>query len=256
MEWKKYFNGSVLERGLSYYNKDNIKINNSSSKIVEATVYGGNDYNIRIKFTDGEIISMNCDCYYYMHETNCKHLAAVLYYLEDNNEILQDNNVKSILESVKQENINDFILRELERDNDLFIKFKIYNNLEFDENYYLNKIKKISDEDKYFSETMKFIDEDLEFLFENNQFKLILKIIKIIYNNIKMRVDDGEIYGDNDLVFVFEDLVVRLADTEVYDELKEYLKIEFKNAPDGLNEEICNIALRIMDDDELFEEYN
>ena len=169
MEWKKYFNGSVLERGLSYYNKDNIKINNSSSKIVEATVYGGNDYNIRIKFTDGEIISMNCDCYYYMHETNCKHLAAVLYYLEDNNEILQDNNVKSILESVKQENINDFILRELERDNDLFIKFKIYNNLEFDENYYLNKIKKISDEDKYFSETMKFIDEDLEFLFENNQ---------------------------------------------------------------------------------------
>ena len=155
---------------------------------------------------------------------------------------------------MKQEDVNDFLVNELKRSNGLFIKFKVYNNLNFNENYYLNKIKEISDSDKYFLNTMKFIDEELEFLFENKQFKLIFEIIKIIYNNIKIRVDDDEIYSDNQLVFVFEDLVFRLAKTDIYDELKEYLKIEVKNnyVP-GLDETISNIALQIMGEDELFE---
>ena len=80
MEWKKYFNNGLIERGLNYYKHNHVKIISSTSRIVEATVHGSDDYNIRIKFNNGEIKSMACDCYYYMHENNCKHLAAVFHY--------------------------------------------------------------------------------------------------------------------------------------------------------------------------------
>lgn len=78
-----------------------MKIISSTSRIVEATVHGSDDYNIRIKFNNGEIKSMACDCYYYMHENNCKHLATVFHYLDNNNELLDHDDVENILKSVK-----------------------------------------------------------------------------------------------------------------------------------------------------------
>lgn len=57
-----------------------------SDELITATVYGSSVYNVEIRLKGGNIESMDCDCPYSMEGNNCKHMAAVLYAVEENEE--------------------------------------------------------------------------------------------------------------------------------------------------------------------------
>lgn len=85
--WKKQFSRKILERGENYYllgAVEEIKLNEDTNTVI-AAVCGSEMYNIEIKLSDDRtsVEEMYCDCQYAEDGENCKHMAAVLFELEE-----------------------------------------------------------------------------------------------------------------------------------------------------------------------------
>jgi non-specific serine/threonine protein kinase len=81
--WNKHFSEKIRRRGYSYF-KDNLVKNLSiTDNKVKAVVHGSKRYKVEIEFSNMlEPIVMYCTCPYFETD-NCKHLAAVLYAIND-----------------------------------------------------------------------------------------------------------------------------------------------------------------------------
>lgn len=105
-QWKKLFQKHILERGLGYYEMGLVYDIERTEGRISATVEGTEDYTVEIEFNDEEILQMYCDCPYADSGKYCKHMAAVLFAVEENEEATawQDpfKNVKEAQEQLKK----------------------------------------------------------------------------------------------------------------------------------------------------------
>lgn len=88
-DFEEYFSPRILERGRNYYQNHHVVslayIGNGS---YEAEVAGSETYTVFAELkADGEILDLSCDCPYEQEEF-CKHEAAVLYQLREQEEII------------------------------------------------------------------------------------------------------------------------------------------------------------------------
>ncbi len=81
MDWQKYFDKSILDRGYAYYNNNEIISVLKNKNQVTAKVSGSETYEVNIDLDD--LSSMSCSCPYYKGGNKCKHLAAVLFAIDD-----------------------------------------------------------------------------------------------------------------------------------------------------------------------------
>lgn len=158
MKYSEYFNRDVLDRGYDYYISNMITEINLVKNRLKAKVDGSGyiPYDVEIKFNDtGEITSLYCSCPY-AYDANCKHMAAVLYKLED---MKENTNKQSKFKEVLN-NTDEFKLKKY-----LFDYFK-YDN-EFIDNY-INEFKTVytkSDEKEYMSvlDEIRKLDETIDY---------------------------------------------------------------------------------------------
>ncbi len=83
MDWQKLFRSHILERGYQYYCDGAVDNLVRKDGAVIAEVYGTDVYDVEIGFADDTIIGMTCSCPYADGENFCKHMAAVLYELNE-----------------------------------------------------------------------------------------------------------------------------------------------------------------------------
>ena len=81
MDWQKYFDKSILDRGYAYYNNNEIICVLKNKNQVTAKVSGSETYEVNIDLDD--LSSMRCSCPYSKGGNKCKHLAAVLFAIDD-----------------------------------------------------------------------------------------------------------------------------------------------------------------------------
>lgn len=110
-DWKRYFDGKILSRGLDYYNSNAVRVISSSSSNVDAQVAGSIVYDVRINFDDSNISSMYCSCPY---EGYCKHLAATLYYIDEHKELLTESDYMDLLVSLTHAEIIEFLSKNFQ----------------------------------------------------------------------------------------------------------------------------------------------
>ena len=125
MKWEKLFKRQILERGYEYYQKGKVEILHYSEDTLEAVVSGTEDYNVSIYSEDGEIEDMYCDCPYAGDENKCKHMAAVLYALEDLPEISEhdSDDINDLINEASPELMKEFLIKSMTYDEDLKYKF-------------------------------------------------------------------------------------------------------------------------------------
>ncbi|MGN0778207.1 MAG: SWIM zinc finger domain-containing protein [Aristaeellaceae bacterium] len=80
--WKFHFAPHILERGLDYFDDDAVTKLVKTSEGYEATVEGSECYHVTIALASQQPVSMSCTCPYAERGENCKHMAAVLYAIE------------------------------------------------------------------------------------------------------------------------------------------------------------------------------
>ena len=83
MNWQNLFSSKILDRGYDYYADGHVEYIKKINGSYEACVSGTEDYAVHIHY-DGERISdMECTCPYAAEGNRCKHMAAVLFKIDE-----------------------------------------------------------------------------------------------------------------------------------------------------------------------------
>lgn len=83
MAWTEHFSPVILDRGRRYAQYGNVRHMDVSDGEVSAYVQGSDLYDVKIRLQEGEPVEMYCSCPYAERGANCKHMAAVLYKLDE-----------------------------------------------------------------------------------------------------------------------------------------------------------------------------
>ena len=81
--WRDLFKPWILERGQAYFECGQVTELEDDGNLVRAEVSGSQVYHVEIRRSGKRVERMSCDCPYADKDENCKHMAAVLYALED-----------------------------------------------------------------------------------------------------------------------------------------------------------------------------
>ena len=89
MNWKKKFRDLILERGRNYYKRNRVCGLSYRNNIYTARVLGSHAYDVEIKIREDDIVYMKCSCPYAVSGLYCKHMAAVMYAIDEEGEELR-----------------------------------------------------------------------------------------------------------------------------------------------------------------------
>lgn len=117
--WRNLFRPWILERGQAYFECGQVTELEDDADLVRAEVSGSQVYHVAIRSSGKRVERMFCDCPYADKDENCKHMAAVLYALEDRSaqqqtgcrlewqvalEKLTEKQMRTLLRSMAEEN--------------------------------------------------------------------------------------------------------------------------------------------------------
>jgi uncharacterized Zn finger protein len=149
-DWESLFSPRVLERGYDYWCSSLVCMVSKKSNTVKAIVSGSEDYEVEVSLNDmGDIVEMSCDCPHAFDGNNCKHMAAVVYELEedcdeDDPDSASDKaspSLQEVIESLTPEQLRAELLRAVSTsmaatentvnwESRWFLCGKIYTNLQ------------------------------------------------------------------------------------------------------------------------------
>lgn len=125
-DWRSLFQKRILERGRDYFYEDAVRELHKTRDGYEAEVEGSEDYVVEIIMQDESIREMYCDCPYAESGLNCKHMAAVLYAIEELQGCMENDLTVSCLDSTDQlsqiiaeadeKELRAFIIKQAEND--------------------------------------------------------------------------------------------------------------------------------------------
>lgn len=149
--WKQYFENKILKRGYNYYLGELISEYNNDGKNITAIVEGTEPYDVEIQVENNNPVEMECSCPYALDGEYCKHMAAVLYFWENidrsvtkvsNSE--QEMSIEDMVNNTDELSVKEFLIRLLENDKKLILKFKNFTQTESSGNN-LSEYKKFLD---------------------------------------------------------------------------------------------------------------
>ncbi len=210
MDWKDYFPEHILERGYEYYENGRVQNVRITGDCVSAVVKGSENYNVEIDFDGTEIDpDMYCSCPHAEGGNNCKHMAAVLYEVEDQlwPDEANDSEIKvpdrktgrekkdSISDTVHradEELVRSFLTAILKKDENLALQFESLLNPAVSETD-IEKYKKVLDKvlsrhgnrygfldwqeaDSYCEEISSFLSQHVENLMDGRAYRTAFEL--------------------------------------------------------------------------------
>lgn len=104
LEWKKQFNNIILNRGESYFIQGKVKNLTEKNGSFTAYVTGERGYSVYIGIRDNAITRMSCSCPFAGGGNKCKHMAAVLFEIEDMEREKEEKKASEELEKLFEKN--------------------------------------------------------------------------------------------------------------------------------------------------------
>ena len=135
--WKNLFRTHILERGLKYYEEDCVTSLKQIMTGYTAVVEGTDDYDVEIEMRDNQVYDMTCTCPYAAEGNYCKHMAAVLYEIEEGEtdtkipvnylEKVQEQNkeLQEVITRIPIEELQEIIFSQAASDDLLYNKIMI-----------------------------------------------------------------------------------------------------------------------------------
>lgn len=89
MNWKRKFSKVILERGKYYYSRNYVQGLAYKDLVYTARVVGTYAYHVEIKIRQDDIVYMSCSCPHAAKGYYCKHMAAVMFAIEEKGDSLR-----------------------------------------------------------------------------------------------------------------------------------------------------------------------
>ncbi len=228
IDFESDFLDYILTRGYEYYIDNKVSNVVVKDNFIKATVEGNNKYKVNLKIQDNVFIDGKCSCPYYDSNGYCKHMAAVLYYVNNNDLNKKVNNLEDIVKKVPEKDVRNFLYNSLKNDTDLLNKFRI----EFSK--YFPKLSKESYKHKIYQainrcyDKRDFIDYSSTYKYErvmeefinearklvdNEDYDTAFTIVSIILDSIPMtNIDDSN--GSTGMVAAYSlEIIFDILDT-------------------------------------------
>lgn len=254
INFEKLFDEKILKRGYNYYLEDAVHDVTRNGNHYEGLVYGTEIYEVQIEIDDnGNVEDMDCDCPY-AEENNCKHMVALLYYLENDGEIESKkairnmDNYDKILDKISENEIKEFVLE------------KIYENFDFQNEFrshfvqYFEKTPKKVYEKRIaqsiyqaigrkgfieYNETYKFSNAMYDYiqeannLIKHNEYQAPFWIASLILEELPdLPIDDSDgttSYVESECVEVIEKILEKCKNDSVIKEIFNWIIESIKN---------------------------
>ncbi len=130
IDFEELFEEKILKRGYSYYLDDSVHDVTKNGNCYEGLVYGTEIYEVQVEIDEeGNIEDMDCDCPY-AKENNCKHMVALLYYIEndvkiESKKIMRNtDNFDKIVDRISENEMKEFVLAKLYEDSNFQNEFR------------------------------------------------------------------------------------------------------------------------------------
>lgn len=132
--WNDLFRTHILERGLNYYEEGYVTSLEQNLTGYTAVVEGTDDYDVEIEIRDDQVYDMACTCPHAAEGNYCKHMAAVLYEIEERESDTkktvnslqtaqnQEKELKEIVEGIPIEDLREILFTLATSDNFLYNK--------------------------------------------------------------------------------------------------------------------------------------
>ena len=117
--WKNLFASHILDRGENYHRVGVVtEVKKDENGNYEAVVVGSDDYHVEINIENEEIKDLWCECPHAYDGNYCKHMAAVLFYLENHKpkakttgtEVTKEN-FKDLIEKLSETQAKAFLVK-------------------------------------------------------------------------------------------------------------------------------------------------
>ena len=254
IDFEKLFDEKILKRGYNYYLEDAVHDVTRNGNHYEGLVYGTEIYEVQIEIdNNGNVEHMDCDCPY-AEENNCKHMVALLYYLENDGEIeskkaiRNTDNYDKILDKISENEIKEFVLE------------KIYENFDFQNEFrshfvqYFEKTPKKVYEKRIaqsiyqaigrkgfieYNETYKFSNAMYDYiqeannLIKHNEYQAPFWIASLILEELPdLPIDDSDgttSYVESECVEVIEKILEKCKNDSVIKEIFNWIIESIKN---------------------------
>lgn len=287
IDFEELFDEKILKRGYNYYLEDSVHDVSRNGNHYEGLVYGTEIYEVQIEIdNNGNVEHMDCDCPY-AEENNCKHMVALLYYLENDGEIeskkaiRNTDNYEKILDKISENEIKEFVLE------------KIYENFDFQNEFrshfvqYFEKTTKKVYEKRIsqsiyqaigrkgfieYNETYKFSNAMYDYiqeannLIKHNEYQAPFWIASLILEELPdLPIDDSDgttSYVESECVEVIEKILEKCKNDSVIKEIFNWIIESIKNDTLGdysdgvekvldeyfIEDKFVNERLKIIDD--------
>ncbi|MGB3368649.1 MAG: SWIM zinc finger family protein [Acidaminobacteraceae bacterium] len=240
------FKNLILERAYDYFASGLIKELEYVDDEITARVDGSSLYDVRVTIVEECIEDMFCDCPYFSDGNNCKHIAAVLYAVNNkHHEIIKEEDHKSesfesILDRLSKEELIDFLKKEMKLDDTMINRFSMRFHT-FDESEMLSAhlefVESLLENYTYPSRFVEYYEirdyeaslhmilESIESLFASDKYEIIFMMIKSVIEKIAIiELDDS--FGTTTMILesLMKNLrlIIDKADEKIYNMIFEW----------------------------------
>lgn len=129
MRWGYLFSKTICERGRRYYANGEVTNLTVSGTQYSARVKGSSNYNVVIDLKNSDSPKMRCNCPYAADGNRCKHMAAVLYEIEDKMKASAPKSEKRVYPFKRKNDADEYRYFDLEQiTSKLIISEKLYED--------------------------------------------------------------------------------------------------------------------------------
>ena len=132
--WENLFQPHILDRGWDYYQSGCIKEVTQIENNYQAVIEGSISYEVEVECTSESITALSCTCPHAEGGSHCKHMAALLYYLQESDsvdesetieELIESESMQALIEAASESEIKQFLLELAMQDQSLQTKITL-----------------------------------------------------------------------------------------------------------------------------------
>lgn len=224
MSWENDFQEKVLNRGYDYFQKNLVKVTKSTESFILANVMGSEIYHVELRRFADEIEYMSCTCPHADSGEYCKHMASLLFYLDDSGKMgstgsESQRDVENFVKSLKTDVLREWAVSILKDDANLFNLLKMMSSHELsdeDISLYKDQIRDIFNEyvdrgfvdyfaaNGMFNDLDDFLDKEVADLIENSHYEAAFDLSKQMFLRLgNLAIDDS----DGGLTFILDKIM-------------------------------------------------
>lgn len=254
INFEELFEEKILERGYNYYLEDSVHEVTKNGNYYEGLVYGTEIYEVQVKInSNGNVEDMDCDCPY-AEENNCKHMAALLYYLENEGQVKSKkltrntDNYDKIVSRISENEIKEFVIEKLYENSDFQNEFRSYFVQYFEKipkKVYERRISQsvyqsigrkgfIEYNENYkFSDSMYDYIQEANNLIKHKEYQAPFWIASLILEELPdLPIDDSDgttSYVESECIEVIEKILQKCKNNDVKGEIFNWIIVSIKN---------------------------